>query len=250
MSEFDNIFANAPREGETIDQVLDGLSPEVDKEQEVEKPAESQTEKEPDLKQNEAWKEIRQAREEAEAKARQLEERLNALETAPKEEKQEKSEFVTSLVGENEDVDRKWRQERENLKDEVKREMIQEQVRAQEKEAEQVQYWNKWTQDRFSEVEQEFNVNFTANPNLKNELAKLMQETTPTDAQGNLDYRKGMSLLQRLQKAEDKEQETKTQVKKNIADATVSKETSSKEAKNYLTRNDLRGGWRGLIGKE
>lgn len=242
----ESIFAKAPHEGETPEELF---NPTVDKELEVEKPAESQSEKEePDLKQNEAWKEIREAKEQAEAKALELEQRLQALESGNKE--VERSEFVTSLVGDNEEIDRKWQKERETIKEEVKKELVQEQIKAQQIEKDEQNYWNKWTQDQFDSVEKEFKVDFKSAPTLKNELAKVMTDYTPTDSNGNLDYSKGMKLLNDLKKSQVEEESQKTQVKKNIADATISKETSTKETKNFLTRNDLRGGWRAIVNRE
>lgn len=245
----DNIFAGAPHEGQTLEEVL---NPTVEKELEVEKPAESQTEKEieklelPDeenlaiQKRNSAFEEMRESREQAEAKAQDLEARLKALERD--KETVEQPEFLTEIVGKNEDVARKWQQERENLKEEVKQELVQAQVEAQKKEAETKEYWNKWTEDQFKKVG-------VKDQNERNELAKIMNDYTPTDDKGNLDYEKGKKLMLDLKKAQTKEEEVKVQVKKNIADATVSRETSTKETKTYLTRNDLRGGWRGLVGR-
>lgn len=240
--EKDDFFANVPREGESVEDIFNQMEAEtVDKEQEVETPAESLPEKEePDLKQNEAWKEIREAREQAEEKARLLEERLQALEKGNKEEGQ--SEFVTSLVGENEDVSRKWQKEKENLKEEVKQELIQEQLETQKKEKELKEYWNKWTEEQFAKVG-------VKDQNERNELAKIMTEYTPTDANGNLDYVKGKKLLTDLQKAQAREETQKVQVKKNVADATISKDNATKETKTYMTRQDLRGGWRGLVNR-
>jgi len=248
--EEDNIFAEIPREGESLEATLDSVEKESQEETEEEStPAESQTEKEePDLKQNNAWKELREAREEAEAKAQALEERLQALEN---EGRGEKSEFVTSLVGDNEDVAEKWEKERENLKEEVKRELIQDQLKAQQREQEEREHWAKWTDERLTEVEQEFKVNFKADESLKNELSKVMLDYSPTDEQGNLDYRKGMKLLTDMKKVQAQEEAQKTQVKKDIADATVSKETSVQQNKGFVTSNDIRGrDWRSLVNKD
>ncbi len=252
----DNIFAEVAREGETLDEIL---TPSVDKELEVEKPAESQTEKDiekldlPDesvLKKNSAWERMREEKEESDRKLQELESKLSALESKKEEKPIEQPEFLTDMVGKNEEIARKWQQERASIKEEAKQELVQAQIEAQKKEAETREYWNKWTQERFSEVEQEFKVDFKSNASLKNELAKIMNDYTPTDDKGNLDYRKGMKLLTDLKKAEAQQEDKKVQVKKNIADATVSKETSTKERKNFVTRNDLRGGWRKLVGTE
>lgn len=246
----ENIFADVPREGETLEEVLNP----VEKELEVEKPAESQAEKEevkevdklelPDeaiLKKNSAWEEMRESREQAEAKAQQLEQRLQALEKEKGE--VEQPAFLTEIVGKNEEVAREWQKERETLKEEVKQELVQAQIDAQKKEAEAKEHWNKWTEEQLTKVG-------AKDENTRNELRKVMNDYTPTDERGWLDYSKGMKLLNDLKKVQIKEEEMKIQVKKNIADATVSRETSTKETKNYLTRNDLRGGWRGIVHKD
>jgi len=249
----ENIFADVPREGQTLDEVLN-LG--VDKELQGDEPAKSLPEKEkevekldlPDesiLKKNSAWERMREEKEESDRKLQELESKLQEVLESKREENKEieQPEFLTKMVGKNEEIARGWQQEKELLKEEVKQELIQAQAEAQKKEKEAQEYWTKWTAERFHEVEKEFNVNFTAEPSLKNELAKIMTEYTPTDDKGNLDYKKGMKLLTDLKKYESKEETQKTQVKKNIADATVSKETSTKTDKGYVTRNDLRGGW-------
>lgn len=251
--EEENIFANAPHEGETPEEFFKEESESVDKELEVEKPAESQAEKEEesDLKLNSTWKEMREeVRAEKQARL-DLEQRLQEIESKGKiDEPIEQPEFLTKMIGQNEEVAKDYRSYESELKEKIKQELIEDQVKAQEKEEETKQYWNKWTQERFKEVESEFKVNFTAEPTLRNELAKIMTDYTPTDEQGNLDYRKGMKLLTDLKKSELREEEQKVQVKKTISDASVSRETSSKQTKDFLTAKDMRGGWRSIVGKD
>lgn len=246
MEEEKGFLAEIPLEGETLEQALDS----VDKELQEEATAESLPEKLelPDeeklaaQKRNSAFEEMRIAREEAEAKAQSLEARLSALE---REDSPEKSEFVKSLVGENEDVEQVWAKEKQSLKEEMKRELVQEQLDAEQKAKDQKEHWAKWTNDRLSEVEKEFNVDFKTDESKKNELSKIMLDYSPTDEQGNLDYRKGYKILTELNKVRASEETQKTQVKKNIADATVSKETSVKENTGFVTSNDIRGkDWR------
>lgn len=244
-----SLLAEILREGEDNQNILDS----VDKELEVEKPAESLPEKEektveklelPDeaiLKKNSAWEEMR-------VKNEALEERLNALE---KPDSTEKSEFVSSLVGDNQDVEAKWAKEKQSLKEEVKREMVQDQLDAEQKAKDQKEHWIKWTNERLSEVEKEFNVDFKTDESLKNELSKIMLDYSPTDEQGNLDYRKGMKILNELDKVKVTEKHASTQVKKDIADATVSKETSVKTNKGYMTSQDFRKkDWRSMVNDE
>lgn len=245
-------IAGIPREGESLENLLNS----VEKESQEEKPAESQAEKEvekldlPDesiLKKNSAWEEMREAREAAEAKAQALEARLVALEQ--EDGTTEKSEFVRSLVGDNEEIAQKWAEEKGSLKEAVKRELVQEQRDIERKAIEQREYWAKWTDERLSEVEKEFKVDFKADESKKNELSKIMLDYSPTDEAGNLDYRKGMKILQDLSKVKAAEETQKIQVKKNIADATVSKETSVEKNKGFVTSNDLRGkDWRSYVG--
>lgn len=253
----DSILAGVPREGDDFEKVLDSVDKELQEVKEEteapaevkpEKPAESQTEKGiekaelPDqahfLKQNEKWEEMRKTNEELRA-------RLEALEKG--DDAKERSEFVASLVGDNEDVEAKWAKEKESLKEEVKRELIQSELDAQKKANEEREYWTKWTDDRLSEVEKEFKVDFKTDESKKNELSKIMLDYSPTDEQGNLDYRKGMKILNELNKAKSVEETQKTQAKKNIADATVSKETTVKENKDFMTSHDLRKGWRSIV---
>lgn len=246
-------IANIPREGESAESLFNSVDKElqeVEAEVKAETPAEPLPEKEvekldlPDesiLKKNSAWEEMRKTNEALEA-------RLAALE---KPDSVEKSEFVSSLVGDNQDIEAKWAKEKQSLKEEVKQEMVREQIEAAEKEQQQKEHWAKWTDDRLSEVEKEFNVNFKTDESKKNELSKVMLEYSPTDEAGNLDYRKGYKILNELSKVRAQEETQKTQVKKNIADATVSKETSVKQNKDYYTSQDLRGkDWRSLVNRD
>jgi uncharacterized protein involved in type VI secretion and phage assembly len=126
--------------------------------------------------------------------------------------------------------------------------MVQDQLNAQKKEQSEKEHWANWTNERLSEVEKEFNVNFKTDESKKNELSKIMLDYSPTDEQGNLDYRKGMKILTELSKVKETEKNSSTQVKKNIADATVSKETSTQQNKGFVTSNDIRGkDWRSFV---
>ena len=246
--EDNSIFAEVPREGENVEDILNS----VDKGLQEENPAESQTEKtvdEPDLKQNEAWKKMREEKEASDEKARKLEEKLSEIEKVwDIKEKVEQPEFLTDMIGENEDVAKKFQNYESGLKEKIKAELIQDQIDAQNKVREDAEKWTNWTNDRLSEVETDFKVNFKSDPSLKNELSKIMTDYTPTDEQGNLDFKKGMKLLTDLKKVQEAEQSHKVQVKKDIADATVSKETSIKPNKDYMTSNDMRGrDWRSLM---
>jgi hypothetical protein len=245
--ENDSIFAEIPREGETVEEVLAS----VEKELQVEEPAESQAEKseeiEADLKKNEAWKELREERDREREAREALEARLEALE---KDNTSEKSEFITSIVGENQEVEKHWARERESLIEEVKRELEQERLESQKKEREEKEHWEKWTADQLSEVEREFKVDFKADESKKNELSKVMLDYSPTDENGNLDYREGMRILTELSRVKEVEDKQKVQVKKDIADATVSTETSTEKDKGVVTSNDIRGkDWRAFIGE-
>lgn len=242
-----DLLAGIEREGETPNEIFSSVD-----NQSQENPAESLPEKlelpdEVILKKNNAWEEMREAREQAEQKAQELETRLAALETG----NIEQPEFLTKMIGENEEVAKDWMKEKATIKEEVKQELIREQIDAQKKEADTKAYWNQWTQDRFGEVEKDFKVSFKSNPTLKNELAKVMNDYTPTDEQGNLDYKKGMKLLTDLKKAQALQEDNRVQVRKNIADATVSNETSVQKNKGFLTSQDLRGkDWRTLVNQD
>ena len=255
MSE--GFLADIPLEGgaEKVEDALDSVEKELQesKEKSEDKPAESLAEKLelPDeeklavQKRNSAFEEMRTAREEAERKASELEARLSALE---KEGSPEKSEFVSSLVGDNEDVEKVWAKEKQSLKEEVKQELVREQLDAQKKVQEEKEKWTKWTNDRLSEVEKEFKVDFKSDESKKNELSKIMLDYSPTDEQGNLDYRKGMKILNELSRVKETEKHSSTQAKKNIADATVSKETTVQQNKDFVTSNDIRGkDWRSWL---
>ena len=240
MSE--NMFDDVPREGETVEEFLEKLSPDGDNE--VEAPAESSAEKteaevldlqESELKKNARWEEMR---EELQAEREAREELANKLKEFETRET-EQPEFLTDMVGENETVAKNFAKYRQEEREIIKQELIRDQQEAQAKEQEQREHWQKWTQDQFDKVG-------AKDENTKNELSKIMIDFSPSDDQGNLDYSKGMKILTSLKEANKADDKEKIEVKKAIADATVSRETSTTEKKDYVTSADLRKyGWRG-----
>ena len=241
----ENILAEVLREGEE-EATPNSVEKEPQAEPEKDTPAESPTESDEDIRRNEAWKELREERDREREARETLEARLEALERERIE--IEPSDFVTSLVGDNEEVNKQWQKERERLKIEMRQELEEEQRSQAKRARDEQERWAKWTEDRLAEVEKEFGVDFKKDESKKNELSKIMLDYSPTDTEGNLDYRKGMKILTELSKVRDGEKTQQTQAKKDIADATISKETATETTKGFLTANDLRGkDWRSLI---
>ena len=227
----------AREEGEDIEEVLDS----VEKQTQEEAPAESQAEKEEvDLKKNDAWKKMREEKEESDRRASELEARLQAIEKdRVKDEPVGQPEFLTDMIGENQEVARKFRAHEEELVVRIKAQLVQEQADAARKEKEQLDYWNKWTDEQFVKVG-------ISDDSEKNELRKIMLEYSPTDDKGNLDYSKGKKILDTLKEKDVKEDRDRVTAKKVIADATVSKQDDAgKKDKGYVTSAELRNrGWR------
>jgi len=257
MEKEENIFADAEREGQTLEEFLDqhedSAKEEVPQESQAEKTEEKKVEKpkeepEPDLKKNQTWKEMREENERKEKALEELNARLAELEKQTKVEKLEQPAFLTDMIGENEDVARKYQEHERSIIERAKKEFLEEQRKEAEHKKAESEKWIKWTADRLQEVEKEYNVDFKANESLKNELSKVMIKYSPSDEHGNLDYRKGMEILNDLKKVSVEVETQKTEAKKKIADATVSKETNARQSKEYMTSNDFRNrGWRSLI---
>lgn len=256
MENNEDFLADFPQEGQNIDEVLDTLADGIKQEEataesltekasEEETKDEVPTESKEDLKKNDTWKQMREELEFERAERVKAQEEARKLETRMQEivvnKQSSQPEFLTDLIGENPEVASKYQSHVSLLKEEIKRELIEEQVSQARKAQEEKAYWDKWTNEQFEKVG-------ATDENIRNELGKIMRDYTPTDEQGNLSYEKGMKILNDLKKAQIAETEVKTQVKKNVADATVSRETNTSKNRDFVNQHDLRklgSGWYG-----
>ena len=245
-------LAEIPSEGKTLK-----VEKEVIKEEEKETSAESPAEKKPEeekkppaeeeketeipFHKHPRFKEVIQARKEAEKKAEELEGELEKLredvDSKFSEIKESHSETIpawfSELYGDNAEAWNKYQEHDKETRDEIKQEIREEFESEQKKKTKEAEYWNNWIDGQITDLK-DTGLKFE-----KNDLMKVMFDYKPTDDEGNLDFKKGYEIMEML-KRKDPE---KSQARKVVVDE-GGKSKSEPEAKEYFTPEDMRGkGW-------
>ena len=105
-----------------------------------------------------------------------------------------------------------------------------------------------WVEDETMKIEDEFKVDLASRKDEqgletnqeRNAFFKFMTTYKPTDEAANLDFRVGWGLFNQLKTQPKKE--TVTQ-KKEIAAQTMDEGKGETKKRDFLTPNDLKGGW-------
>jgi hypothetical protein len=235
-------FANVGTEKENTDASPAETKPEVDE------PNEGETTKEPVVNTQEEdepfhrrWK-VREEKLKNELEEKfqsDLENYKREVEQKLPQGKQTAPQFLTDMVGENEQVAKNFSQYEQQLKESVKREIFEEQERARVAAQKDEQKWNSWID---SEVEKLADEGHTFD---RNELLKTVLDYRPTDENNNYDFKAALKILQLQKPVVDNSK--KTAARKAIADTTVSSPQGESEPKQYMTAKDLRHkGWNSL----
>lgn len=177
--------------------------------------------------------ELKEAREFREA-VMPLLERLGQKPEDRREEEEKVPDWFIELFGENEVAWQKYRAYDENQRKKLRAEILHEIQVEQENMVRQQKAQEKWVDDELQKLSDE---GFTFE---RNELLKVALDYLPTDADGNIDFRKAYEILQ-LKKAGIAPAKPRSEEKKKIADQTVSRGKISEEKKDYQTFQTLRG---------
>jgi len=142
-------------------------------------------------------------------------------------------DWFMELYGDNQVAYNKWSEHNKTEREGIKQEILKEQADAQRFEVEQQQKWDKWVKDEIKALEDD-GLEFD-----KNKLNKVMLKYSPTDANNNLDFRKGYEIY----KLKEGEPDTaKSDAHKKLADTTTTTTTKGEPAKkDYMTSSELRG---------
>jgi len=141
-------------------------------------------------------------------------------------------EWFSVLYGDNAEAWSKYSEYSKQEREEIKREILETQQKAQIEAQEQEKYWDNWVENELAKLEDK-GYKFD-----RKELIQIMHKTRPTDMNGNLDFEAGYeTYVARKGPSVVGEQ---SQARKKIAD--VISNTSKKEPakKDFLTSNDLR----------
>lgn len=141
-------------------------------------------------------------------------------------------EWFTTRFGEDPNLWKAYSTTTQAEKADIKKEIMAE-IRAEQNQAkEQEAHWQNWVAENVQNLKDE-GEKFD-----ENALYKVMTDFNPTDAQGNLDFRKGLALLKQLDTKGDADKD-KANARKEVAASTTSSVKGEKQAP-VLTPKQLR----------
>ena len=186
------------------------------------------------------WKAMRSENEQLKAAMQDLlawrqqaDQRLSAVPAS-----QEKSipQWFSKFFGDNQELYQLFNKEFVgDLRSSIKAEMQQELMREQQQKTSEQQRWDRWVQDSISQVQEQFDVNFTENE--RNAFLKFVTTYLPTDNAGNVDLIKGWQLYSQMQANEGKE---KADAKKALAAKVTSEPKGESKKQDFQTSASLR----------
>lgn len=192
------------------------------------------------IKQRQDLEHERKQREELAEETRKLHEEIDQLRNG----KIEQPQFLTDLVGENEEVAKSFQEYEEQLTDKILRN-IQEKSNKEAREKIDFERRNvEWINNSLDNLSAETgNQMRDAKGELTatgKELLDLISEYPVDDGYGNIDLKKGYSMLVKLRAQDDLIKTQKQNVRKDIADKTISNDNNSQTSKDYVSSNDIR----------
>ena len=195
------------------------------------------------------WKQMQEERdqlrrqvEDLEASARSVAERL----PAPVEGIEDIPTWFQMAVSNDVNIWKEYKKHSSVEREELKRELFQEQQNVKQREVQESQRWSKYVDDSLAKVQDKYNVDFSTEQgkNTQKEFVDFMMKRRPTDAQGSYDFNNGWEWFSELkQKTPDR-----SEGKKKVAAMSDSSGSSERAGRESVTREDLRGrGWRDFI---
>jgi len=270
-----DILADVPGEGQSFDEIL----AETREQQEGDAPAESPTgtdqmehspspdgEPEPktqDNNQDESklpfhkhprWQQMHDRAERAEAEVNKLrqemQEKLSSINPSAQTPAQLPDRFV-KLYGDNPEAWKLYREEQEEMVNRAVERLRQEEQQKRDQEQEAMKQANEHVSSSLQDMHDE-GLDFQ-----DNELMKFMLDfkekygALPTDDKDNIDFRRGLQLMQEFNQAKTQVQQEKATARKRVADFTTSsKSRSAGSEKTAFTSQDMKNiDWDDLIGR-
>jgi len=154
-------------------------------------------------------------------------------------------EWFSELYGENEVAWQKYQQHSQAEREQIKREIIEEQRQEYVRQQEEIQKWDKWVDNEVVTLEEKIGTKLSKSD--RNELIKTILDFKPTDANNHYDFDAGYRIMQLNRLQTQAAQDDKKQARKELADTTIKGNSSEPRKKDYLTPADLRGkSWNSL----
>lgn len=143
-------------------------------------------------------------------------------------------EWFQDAYGDNPNIWEKFNKYEQARKDEIKRELVQEQAAAIQAQQAESAHWEGWVEseiDRLASEGKEFD---------RNELIQTILKYKPTNEENNFDFDAGFEIYQALHPTKQVNP-AKSQARKQLADTATASAGGEKPVKDYMTSNDLRG---------
>ena len=141
--------------------------------------------------------------------------------------------WFTERFGEDPKLWTAYRQTTQEEKADIKKEIMAEIRAEQAQESQRQAGLQTWVQDSIQELKDE-GEKFD-----ENALLKILTDYSPTDAQGNIDFKKGLAILRQLDSAKGDKEKEKSTARKEVAASTTSSSKGEKTAQ-VLTAKQLR----------
>ena len=192
------------------------------------------------------WKEMHEARKRAEESTKRLEDELSSLRAELAEKTSTRvpeapSERFVKLYGDDPEAYRLWKEQQEELIAKAEERVFQRMNQEQEMQARALDDGRSYVENALADLEAE-------HPGLdRNALMKFLVDfkekygSLPSDAEDNIDFVRGYSLMMEMQAASQEAAKSKSKARKDLAAMTSKNSASGEpEQKEYLTSKDLR----------
>lgn len=254
MEKLEDILADVKKEGDTdpfnaLEIETPSESP-AENEPEVTVPAEGE-DTPPEAKAEEnvpfhehpRWKarerELEELREQREADARAIAE-LTERVRVPDNDNLEVPESFQRLYGNDPEAYKAYRSHQEQLKEEIKQELIEADRQAREEAQATEKHWNQWVSDQLDSLAA------SGKTFDRNELVQTMLEYKPTTADGNFDFEAGYKIYEAVRgKTPDP---AVSQARKQLASTVIATAKGDQTKPDYMTPAQLRNrSWSSLV---
>lgn len=142
--------------------------------------------------------------------------------------------WFKGMYGEDQEAWSDYLQNQEGLRAQIKAEIIQDQIaKAQQEQAEKAK-WSEWVENSIQSLVDEGEKFEVA------ELQRIALEYLPTDMEGNIDFRKALSIYKELQRVKETTQAVQSTARKQIGDMTTGKSKAEKPISQFQTPSSLR----------
>ena len=131
----------------------------------------------------------------------------------------------------------------------IKNDLLREQQEMQMRQTQEAQAQEKWVDDSLAAVEQSYGVKLQPGESTTNEFIKFVIDFKPTDNEGNLDLVNGWKLFQEMRKPQEQAKQAASQARKSLASSTMStdKGNAGTKTKDFFTPADFKNkGWKGF----